>query len=81
VENIVFSPEQKAHLVHKVKAWFDRELGEEIGQFDAEFLLEFFGKEIGAFYYNKGLQDAASVIESQTDAMKEALYTMEEPTL
>jgi len=66
-------------MVHKIKVYFNRELGEEIGQFDAEFLLEFFGKEIGPHYYNKGLQDAARVIESQTDAMKEALYTMEEP--
>ena len=69
------------HIVRKIKVWFDRELGEEIGQFDAEFLLEFFGKEIGAFYYNKGLQDAAGVIEAQNDAMIEALYTMEEPTI
>ncbi|AKF25616.1 hypothetical protein YH65_09655 [Sulfurovum lithotrophicum] len=80
MENIVFSPEQKAHLVHKVKAYFNREFGEEIGQFDAEFLLEFFGREIGPYYYNQGLQDAAGVIEVQTDAMKETLYTMEEPT-
>ncbi|BAF71236.1 DUF2164 domain-containing protein [Sulfurovum sp. NBC37-1] len=80
MENIVFSPEQKAHLVHKIKAYFNRELGEEIGQFDAEFLLEFFGREIGPYYYNQGLQDAAGVIEVQTDAMKETLYTMEELT-
>ena len=79
MENISFSPEEKAQIVQKVKAYFEQELGEEIGQFDAEFLLEFFGKEIGPYYYNRGLQDAAGVIESQTDVMKEALYTMEEP--
>ena len=79
MESISFSSEEKVRMVHKIKVYFNRELGEEIGQFDAEFLLEFFGKEIGPHYYNKGLQDAARVIESQTDAMKEALYTMEEP--
>ena len=81
MKHVTFGPEEKAHIVQKIKVWFDRELGEEIGQFDAEFLLEFFGDEIGPFYYNKGLQDAAGVIEAQTDAMKEALYTMEESTL
>lgn len=79
MKQIRFSPKRKAHLVKKVKIYFEKELGEEIGQFDAEFLLEFFGREIGAYYYNQGLQDAAIVIESQTDVMKEALYTMEEP--
>lgn len=81
MKSVTFTNEQKAHLVHKIKAYFNRELGEEIGQFDAEFLLEFFGSEMGAYYYNQGLQDAAGVIESQTDVMKEALYTMEEPIL
>ncbi|WP_295417673.1 DUF2164 domain-containing protein [Sulfurovum sp.] len=79
MKKIEFTKEQKAHLVHKVKAYFNRELGEEIGQFDAEFLLEFFAKEIGPYCYNQGLEDAVKVIESQSDAMKEALYTMEEP--
>jgi len=79
MEQRVFGPEEKKVLVGRIKAYFNRELGEEIGQFDAEFLLEFFGREIGAYYYNQGLQDAAGVIELQTEAMKETLYTMEEP--
>ena len=81
MKRISWSEEQKAHIVQKIKRYFVEELDEEIGQFDAEFLLEFFGNEIGAYYYNQGLQDAARVIESQTDVMKEALYTMEEPAL
>jgi len=81
VKSVTFTKEQKAHIVHKIKDYFSQELGEEIGQFDAEFLLEFFGKEIGPHYYNQGLQDAAKVIELQTDVMKEALYTMEEPII
>jgi uncharacterized protein (DUF2164 family) len=78
VETVNFSSEEKAQIVHKVKAYFVEEFGEEIGQFDAEFLLAFFSSEIGPYYYNRGLQDAAKVIERQTDAIKEILYTMEE---
>ena len=78
--DITFTKEEKEHLVQKVKKYFNQELDEEIGQFDAEFLLEFFSKEIGSYYYNKGLQDAQKVVELQMDTMKETLYTMEEPT-
>ena len=81
MKKVTFSTEEKAHIVQKIKTYFNTELGEEIGQFDAEFLLEFFAEEVGPYFYNKGLQDAAGVIESQTDAMKDTLYTMEEPTL
>jgi len=79
VKNIEFTKEQKMHIVYKIKHYFNTELGEEIGQFDAEFLLEFFGKEIGPYFYNHGLQDAQGAMDSQMDTLKEVLYTMEEP--
>jgi len=81
VREISFTPEQKVQIVYKIKYHFNKELGEEIGQFDAEFLLEFFGKEIGPYFYNQGLHDAQGLLESQMDMIREALYTMEEPTL
>ena len=70
--------EQKAQIIYKIKHYFNKELGEEIGQFDAEFLLEFFLKEIGSYFYNRGLQDAQGVMDSQMDGLKEVLYMMEE---
>ena len=81
MKKIKFTKEQKEHIVHKIKHYFNKELDEEIGQFDAEFLLEFFGEEIGPYYYNQGLHDAAGIIESQMDVLREVFYTMEEPTL
>ncbi len=78
MKKVEHSPAQKAHFVSKVKTYFTEELDEEIGQFDAEFLLDFFGDLLGGAYYNQGLQDALGVIESQTDRMKETLFAMEE---
>ncbi len=78
MKKIEYSPTQKALFVAKIKTYFAEELDEEIGQFDAEFLLDFFGDLIGGAYYNQGLQDALGVIESQTDRMKETLFAMEE---
>ncbi len=64
---ITFSQEEKALLVEKIKAYFARELDEEIGGFDAEFLLDFFGKEIGVYFYNRGLNDALDEMRARLD--------------
>jgi len=77
METIAFTKEEKEQLIYKIKHYFQKELNEEIGQFDAEFLLDFFGKEIGSYFYNRGLQDAQVAMESQMDALKELLYSME----
>jgi len=53
--NIEFTEEEKVVLVQKLKYYFTNELDIDIGQFDAEFLLNFFSKEIGIYHYNKGL--------------------------
>jgi uncharacterized protein (DUF2164 family) len=81
VKNIKFTKEQKEHIVHKIKHYFAAEMDVEIGQFDAEFLLAFFAREIGPYFYNQGLQDAQAAIEIQMDTLKEILYTMEELTI
>jgi len=75
-----YTPETKARLVAKIKTYFAQELDEEIGQFDAEFLLEFMGNLIGGAYYNQGLHDAAGIFEAQADRFREALFAMEEDT-
>ena len=51
---IKFSREEKEVLSRKIQNYLDEELEFNIGVFDAEFLLEFFSKEIGTYFYNKG---------------------------
>ncbi|MGD8911205.1 MAG: DUF2164 domain-containing protein [Candidatus Thiodiazotropha sp.] len=80
MSNIEFSKDEKEHIVHKIKRYFSEELDQEIGQFDAEFLLDFFSKEIGPYYYNRGLYDARAVLESRLGNIDEALYEIEKPT-
>jgi uncharacterized protein (DUF2164 family) len=77
MDKLTFTQDEKEQLVYKIKHYFQKELDEEIGQFDAEFLLDFFGKEIGSYYYNRGLQDAQIAVESQLETLKELLYSME----
>ncbi|MCG8067547.1 MAG: DUF2164 domain-containing protein [Candidatus Thiodiazotropha taylori] len=41
---------------------------------------DFFSEEIGSYYYNRGLRDARSVLESRLENIDEALYEIEKPT-
>ena len=78
---VSFSPEEKAHLVEKIKVYFARELGQEIGGFDAEFLLDFFSAEIGKHFYNKGLNDGLDEMRVRLDTIADDVgYTLEKPT-
>lgn len=77
---IQFTQEEKDVLVHELKRYLDQELDFDIGQFDAEFLLEFFNKEIGVYHYNRGLKDAQDVFKSKVESVTDAIYELEIPT-
>jgi len=68
---------QKADAVVKLKRYFDQELGQDIGQFEAEFLLDFFAKEVGAYFYNQGLRDAGTLFEDKMADVQQHLYELE----
>lgn len=77
---IKFSKEQNELIIRKLQVYFDEELDQDLGQFEAEFLLDFFTDEIGAYYYNQGLRDARKVMESKLEAIADTLYEIEKPT-
>lgn len=77
---IEFTKEEKEILVKKIKLYFVEELDQEIKQFDAEFLLDFFTEEIGPYFYNRGLYDAQTLLESKLELITEGFYEIEKPT-
>lgn len=77
---INFSEEEKQDIVRKIQRYFDEELSQEIGQFDAEFLLEFFTDEIGPYYYNRGLYDAQTIVDTRIQDLAAAIDELEKPT-
>jgi len=77
---IEFTKQEKELLVQKLKHYFTNELDQDIGQFDAEFLLDFFGKELGVYYYNRGLTDTQDIFKSRVDSITDAIYELEVPT-
>ena len=70
----------KAEAVLKLQKYFEDELQREIGSFDAEFLLDFFMKEVGGHYYNQGLADALKSFELKMEDVGDAIFQLEKET-
>ncbi len=77
---ITFDKAQKDFIVNKIQRYFDKELEQEIGDFDAEFLLDFFSEQVGSYYYNQGLRDAQTALAVQIDSITESIDSLEKPT-
>jgi len=77
---IEFSKEEKALIVNKIKLYFKEELDSDIGQFDAQFLLDFFTEEVGNYYYNRGIYDAQTILEKRMDEITDAIFQLEKTT-
>jgi len=76
---IEFSTDERTAIAQRIKQYFTDELQQEIGEFDAGFLLDFFSEEIGPYFYNRGLLDAQAVIEERVESIADALYAIEKP--
>lgn len=77
---IQFRAAEKEVLVEKVKLYFRDKLDQEIGGFDAEFLIDFFGEELGAHFYNRGLRDAQALFAGKLEELSDSIYELEKPT-
>lgn len=80
MDAIQFSKEEKAAIVRKLQLYFSEELRQQVGQFDAEFLIDFIYEELGAYYYNRGVQDAQVVLAGKLEDIQDALFQLEQPT-
>ena len=65
----IIPKESKTHYIYKIMTFFEQERDEQIGVIAAEEVLTFFLQSIGPAIYNKGIQDASSVIKEKTDGI------------
>ncbi len=79
MDRIEFSKDEKEVMVQKVKLYFREEMNQEIGNFDAEFLIDFFAEEMGGFFYNRGLYDAETLIAEKVAEISDLLMQLEKP--
>ena len=74
---IELDKDQKAQLVAKLQRYFEDELELELGQFDADFLLDFIAEKMGSVFYNQGLYDAQTVLNSKIETLQDAILQLE----
>lgn len=74
---IAFSREEVAAITPRLQAYFRDELDVDLGTLPAEMLLDFLGREIGPFFYNRGLYDAQAVVAKRSEEIGEAILGLE----
>ncbi len=79
MSDIKFSKDNTDRVVSKIKAYFESELDQDIGGFEAEFLIDFFAKEIGPHFYNKGLEDAHALFSEKANELGYLIQELEKP--
>ncbi|GGB98191.1 hypothetical protein GCM10011352_25360 [Marinobacterium zhoushanense] len=80
MSKIEFTKQEQALIVNKIQRYFKQELEQDIGGFDAQFLLDFFAEEIGPYFYNRGLYDAQAVLDQRMENISEAIFELEQVT-
>jgi uncharacterized protein (DUF2164 family) len=75
---IDFSRDDKAALIARIQHFFDKELDQPVGLLKSELVIDFFAKEIGAAYYQQGLQDAHAAFLKRADDLADDIYGMEQ---
>jgi len=74
---IQFSREETADITAKLRAYFRDELDMDLAALPAELLLDFLGREIGPFFYNRAVYDAQAVVAKKAEDINEALAGVE----
>jgi uncharacterized protein (DUF2164 family) len=80
MNEIKFTSAQKELLIHKLQQYFSNELEQDLAQFDADFLLDFFTKEMGNHFYNQGIYDAQQLLAEKLDYITDEMFQLEKPT-
>lgn len=69
--------DDKTVLVNKIQNYLQDEFDCEVGQFDAEFFLDFLTTELGAHFYNQGLYDSQTILAKKIDDINDAITELE----
>jgi uncharacterized protein (DUF2164 family) len=76
---IQLSDERRERMIGSVGRFFSDELDREISDFQANRLLDFFVRELGAPVYNQAIQDARAFFQERLTDLEGEFYEPEEP--
>ncbi|WP_269581289.1 DUF2164 domain-containing protein [Roseibium sp. Sym1] len=69
----------RTRLAAQIKRYMDADLDIDIGNMDAEMLMDFLTPTLGAHFYNLGLKDAQALFARKADDLNDELYALERP--
>ncbi|HEX6924685.1 MAG TPA: DUF2164 domain-containing protein [Longimicrobiaceae bacterium] len=76
---IKLSGDRRASILRSIKQHYLDEFDEEISDFRANGLLDFFVKELGPPVYNQGVRDAAAFVQDKLTDIEGEVYERESP--
>jgi uncharacterized protein (DUF2164 family) len=76
---IKMSKEEKEEIIERIQTFHYEQHGEEIGMIGAENLFEFFMKELGPYFYNKGVMDSKEVLMDKMLQLEDDLFALKRP--
>ncbi len=79
MSDITFTKDETDRIVSHIKKYFNDEFDQDIGAFEAEFLLDFFIRQIGPVFYNQGLSDARALFAAKADEIGYLVEELEKP--
>ncbi|AKF38147.1 DUF2164 domain-containing protein [Yersinia enterocolitica] len=77
--DITFTREQTQRMTDKLQRYLEQEHNIELEDFDAEFLLQFISRELGAHFYNQGINDAIAQVEAKILDISDSILWLEKP--
>lgn len=77
MDELSLKKEDRTRLALQIQHFMDNELEIEIGNMDAERLIDFLAGSLGAKFYNQGVKDAGALIARKADDIQDELYGLE----
>ena len=71
--------ERRERMVRSIRHYFAENFDEELSDFKAEQLLDFFVRELGAPVYNQAIQDARGFIQEKLVDLEGEFYEPDDP--
>lgn len=76
---IRLTPDRRTSLLRSIRQHFEDEFDDEISDFRAEALLDFFVRELGPPVYNQGVRDACGYLQEKLGDLEGEVYETERP--
>ncbi len=77
MEKIEISREEKTKVAEQLQSYCADELDIDVGQFDAEFIVDHIAQSLGKVIYNQALTDVQQVLDRKFMDINDELYQLE----